>query len=207
MSAQFAWVRPASLLNAGTVALRSCSTIPESLLDCGKPTISHCPAPAMPRPTARVSLGTDPLLLVLDATVRARKGAAIAEPISTQIHWRDTMKTISIALAITLLSTSAAMAEAPMQDPHSSRVVAYADLDLERETGVQTLYRRITAAAREVCQPTAGILRIYQGRHMKRCVNDAVERAIADADRAELTRFHAQRLAERDAPKFSQHGA
>src|SRR5579862_9898608 len=54
-----------------------------------------------------------------------------------------------LSILVGSLSAAAAVA-APTDDPPSRRVY-FGDLDLNRSTGVATLYSRIIQAAREVC--------------------------------------------------------
>jgi UrcA family protein len=64
--------------------------------------------------------------------------------------------------------------------------VSYADLDLSKPAGAQTLYRRIEDAARTVCGPLAS-RELRRRRLWRDCYEQAVEDAVATADQAILT--------------------
>jgi UrcA family protein len=72
-----------------------------------------------------------------------------------------------------------------------SKIVNYADLNLQRHEGVAVLYRRIQVAADFVC--TEGNDRnlqvVFRVRH---CVSDATTRAVAQAGVPALATLHAQ---------------
>lgn len=63
-----------------------------------------------------------------------------------------------------------------------SEAVAYGDLDLSRQEGVKTLMRRIDGAAKSVCGP-APDPREWNSSYQA-CVKSAVDRAMADVERA-----------------------
>ncbi|HRP12147.1 MAG TPA: UrcA family protein [Terricaulis sp.] len=70
--------------------------------------------------------------------------------------------------------------------------VSYADLDLTRTGDAQTLLNRLRYAAEASCTQVAAA----QGnprldRAIARCTTDALDSAVAQIDRAELSRLHA----------------
>jgi UrcA family protein len=69
------------------------------------------------------------------------------------------------------------------------RVVNFADLDLTRSTGVAALYARLRSAARMVCEPTdeRALQSIVPRR---RCVEQSVERAVAEVNTPALTDYY-----------------
>jgi UrcA family protein len=72
-----------------------------------------------------------------------------------------------------------------------SVTVSYRDLDLSSPEGANVLYRRIQAAAREVCgHPGADLLE--QGI-WKSCYRDAIADAVAKVDNPLLTAIHTGR--------------
>ena len=84
-----------------------------------------------------------------------------------------------------LASVSAKTNELP------SRVVAYGDLDLSRDSGVATLYSRIFSAARAVCEPLdVAMLKLL--RENFDCRGDAVARAVAEVNSPGLTNYLAK---------------
>jgi UrcA family protein len=77
-------------------------------------------------------------------------------------------------------------------DDLPSRAVAYGDLDLNRESGVATLYSRINLAARAVCDPL-DMLMLNVLRKSFDCRQAAVARAVADVNSPALTRYYLAR--------------
>ncbi len=95
----------------------------------------------------------------------------------------------TLATAATLLLTiGPALAE-----PHAVQAkVNYADLDLQSPAGAATLYRRISSAARRVCD--AGDSRDLRAQQAaRRCREAAVDRAVATIDSPRLAVLHAAR--------------
>jgi UrcA family protein len=88
-----------------------------------------------------------------------------------------------------LFAVDASAAELPQ-----SISVRYADLTLDRQADAATLYRRIAAAAEEICGP-----RLLTGSHLplpgyQHCFSDAVAQAVARVDRPALSAYHQQQL-------------
>jgi UrcA family protein len=73
-----------------------------------------------------------------------------------------------------------------------SVVVKYSEQSLATDDGVDALYRRITAAASQVC-PDAGTRNWYLQAAVYRCRNDAIARAIRQIDNSRLAALHAAR--------------
>jgi UrcA family protein len=73
-----------------------------------------------------------------------------------------------------------------------STTITYADLRLESQAGLMTLYARVEGAAQTVCAPNAGKHGRDLNRHRdwQRCLNNAVDGAIADIDHSGLTAYH-----------------
>jgi UrcA family protein len=69
-------------------------------------------------------------------------------------------------------------------------VVKYSEQSLATDDGVSALYRRITAAARQVC-PDAGTRDWGLKAQVDRCRNDAIARAIQQIDNSRLAALHA----------------
>jgi UrcA family protein len=73
-------------------------------------------------------------------------------------------------------------------DDAPKRVVKFADLDLTRSEGAAVLYLRISAAAREVCEPPFSGPRMQS--RMDECRHRAISKAIADVGSATLTKYY-----------------
>jgi UrcA family protein len=84
------------------------------------------------------------------------------------------------AWACTLAVTAGADESLP------SKTVRYSDLDISKPDGAKTLYQRIRAAARHVCDLSIGgdaVLRVAE----KACVDTAIDNAVRKVDAPALT--------------------
>ena|SRR5882757_2521197 len=93
------------------------------------------------------------------------------------------------ALSATML---AGVSHAATQDNVPQQAVSYQDLDLNRNAGVQALYRRIHRAADQVCG-MAGARELASLQVKKACVERAVSDAVADVNSSMLTRVHLEK--------------
>jgi UrcA family protein len=82
-----------------------------------------------------------------------------------------------LASSVTALGASSALDEVP------AKTVNLRDLDLATADGAQTLYNRITSAARTVC-------RDIDRRTMRTCRNHAVEEAVSRVGNPLLSSIH-----------------
>jgi UrcA family protein len=72
------------------------------------------------------------------------------------------------------------------------KVVHYGDLNLQRDEGVATLYRRIQVAAKSVCtQMNSAMPQVVQRARL--CASDATSRAVAKVGLEALSTLHAAR--------------
>jgi UrcA family protein len=62
------------------------------------------------------------------------------------------------------------------------KVVNFADLNLSREAGVKTLYRRISVAANYVCAPLSYQRDLGQAAQWRACREKAIANAVAEID-------------------------
>jgi UrcA family protein len=86
------------------------------------------------------------------------------------------------------LTARALTVSTPENDGVRSRVVRFADLDLQSRQGIRVLYSRIKAAAHKVCEPAyfmVGQSNIGQWR----CQERAIEQAVAAVRSTSLTAF------------------
>ena len=81
-------------------------------------------------------------------------------------------------------------AEQPNQ-PLPQRIVNFADIDLTRDTGAVTLYLRIKSAAKQVCPAELDAGFPASNRH--RCIEQAINHAVADVNAPTLTNYHQAR--------------
>ena len=106
----------------------------------------------------------------------------------------DTCTSLAALFAASCLSFAAASSYAgpqPGEQP-SKKVVPYGDLNLGAQQGVDRLYRRITAAAREVCGD-AGSLSLAEWAHVRNCVDQSIARAVANVGNRDLAALHARK--------------
>ena len=71
-----------------------------------------------------------------------------------------------------------------------SEAVSFADLDLSKAAGAQTLYKRIKAAARHVCGPADRYTYLLPSKAFGKCLETAIADAVAQVDRPSLTALH-----------------
>jgi UrcA family protein len=82
------------------------------------------------------------------------------------------------AVSAALLTVSGIAAASPTPiDEQPSTVVKYGDLDLSTQAGISTLYRRLSAAARQVC-PLGDIRDLGEFSRSRACQTEAVNRAL-----------------------------
>lgn len=92
----------------------------------------------------------------------------------------------AFAVCTSLVAYTAAAAEPKVK----SLAVSFADLDLSKSAGAQTLYKRIKAAARHVCGPTDQYTFVTSASAFRQCFEKAVADAVAQVDRPSLTALH-----------------
>ena len=108
-----------------------------------------------------------------------------------------------LAVAMAVVSGPASFAD-PQDDPPSVKV-RYGDLDLAREDGVQTLYSRLRAAARRVCD--VGVYRqLVQQALSRRCMDQALGTAVATLGNAQLSALHSGGMGQPAAPRIAATG-
>ena len=93
---------------------------------------------------------------------------------------------VAFALCTCLFAQGASAAQAKVK----STTVSFADLDLSKAAGAQTLYNRIKVAARRVCGPAARYTYGVPNSAFIKCFETAVADAVAQVDRPSLTALH-----------------
>jgi len=79
-----------------------------------------------------------------------------------------------------------------VERPSRSTTVNYQDLDLRRSGDVARLYRRLSAAADQVCGSRAFNIFYYTLPKYRACVDDAMQKAVLDINQPALTVYHQQ---------------
>ncbi len=98
-----------------------------------------------------------------------------------------------LALVVSLMaSPRLRAADAPVVRPARSTDVYFGDLNLNTRGDVATLYKRIRAAAEQVCGSRAFTGWFYTYTEYRSCVADATQRAIGEVNRTELSDFYQQ---------------
>lgn len=110
---------------------------------------------------------------------------------------------LAIALTTTILSLSTLDARATAPADVDGITVSYADLDLDRNAGIVTLYRRIQGAARSVCDVHSGRMLVTK-RSYSSCVANAVGSAVVQIDRPMLSEYVARQSGKTLAPAPSR---
>jgi UrcA family protein len=91
---------------------------------------------------------------------------------------------IACGVAVTMPATAGQSDGAPM-----TKVVSYADLNLNSEPGARTLHGRLRMAARQVCAPSWGNS-LRERTNWRECFDSALERSVAEVDEPMLTAYH-----------------
>jgi UrcA family protein len=93
-------------------------------------------------------------------------------------------------LAAFAVCTSLIAYSASAEPKVKTQAVSYADLDLSKPAGAQTLYKRIKAAARHVCGPVDRYTYVTPSQTFRQCFDQAIADAVAQVDRPSLTALH-----------------
>lgn len=102
-------------------------------------------------------------------------------------------RSLALAGAFASLAATATSFAAPPSAEAPSVVVRYGDLNLATAVGVDTLYRRISNAARQVCPDvySRDLSTVAAG---ERCQADAVTRAVHELNNPQLALVHANHV-------------
>jgi UrcA family protein len=97
--------------------------------------------------------------------------------------------TVTSVVALALLGVAASEVAAAGDSAPKQQVVKYADLDVSGPAGATTLYKRLTAAARQVCSGLDG-MRLDEKQRFHRCMAEATTNAVAAVGQPALTEMH-----------------
>lgn len=100
-----------------------------------------------------------------------------------------------VALSALSLGLLAGQASAEPRDVISVKVT-FADLDLNKQAGAETLYRRIQSAARSVCG-RADAREIERRSEFRDCFDETVQAALKQVNRSSLYAVHNRRTGTR----------
>jgi UrcA family protein len=101
--------------------------------------------------------------------------------------------------AVLLAAVFCVAAVAAADDAAETRsvTVRYGDLNLSSETGVEQLYDRIRAAARDVCGSPREMMPLQVRQQRTQCANVAVAAAVKQVNNRILTAMHGGRSTRR----------
>jgi UrcA family protein len=102
-----------------------------------------------------------------------------------------------VAFGVSGITSHALAADALDRIP--TREVSFAGLNLTRHADVELLYRRIAAAASQVCDTVPGPVDLGTKVRVKRCTSEAIARAVADVDVPALTQYYAVKTNQPEA--------
>ena len=95
--------------------------------------------------------------------------------------------------AVALAAPAIAIADAKSELQGVSVKVSYADLNLEKRQGAETLYRRLVNASKQACdmhglRNAGSVRRITE---QKQCFRESLAAAVEELDNVHLTQLHA----------------
>lgn len=114
---------------------------------------------------------------------------------SILIDVRRGLVTSAIAACLALGATITHAAEKAPDGQRSSKVVQYGDLNLANPQGVDRLYRRIVAAANEVCE-THGDRSIVNFELTRICMRQSIAKAVTAVGNPALAALHATKMGQ-----------
>ena len=105
---------------------------------------------------------------------------------------------LAAAISCGIALTNTAMAD-ERNGEALTKVVSYADLNVNSEPGARVLYGRLRMAATQVCAPfTGGTLR--QIAQWRDCFDQAIARSVKEIDQPVLTAYHLDRTGQAGKP-------
>ncbi|HEU4428523.1 MAG TPA: UrcA family protein [Myxococcota bacterium] len=99
------------------------------------------------------------------------------------------MKTLALTLSLAFATAALAAPALARSDEPKQVTVSTADLNLDHPAGVDALYSRIRGAAREVCRGAEG-RGVAMQITWRKCMNEAVDGAVASAHNDALASLH-----------------
>lgn len=102
------------------------------------------------------------------------------------------------AIACGIALTTPAAADQSDGEP-LTKVVSYADLNLNGESGARVLYGRLRMAAIQVCAPFKGDS-LREKTNWRECFDQAIARSVAKIDEPLLTAYHLNRTGKTESP-------
>jgi UrcA family protein len=117
-------------------------------------------------------------------------------------RFHSSIRSINLHIALAAIACGVSfstMATAEASDGEAlTKIVNYADLNLNREAGARTLYGRLRMAATQVCAPFAGTTLADKAK-WRECFGPAMARSIAEIDAPMLTAYYLSRTGTTEA--------
>ena len=104
------------------------------------------------------------------------------------IHRRNGRAALALLAAAVCLPLGAQAGE-----PVETRVVSYADLNLTTKAGLEAMYARLEAAAKDVCGEAPMLIELARYKHYERCVDSTLASAVSSVRSASLAALHASK--------------
>jgi len=109
---------------------------------------------------------------------------------------KNTLASATFAIALGTASTMAVAGEPTLtSDGKHELKVEYADLNLSKPEGMETLKRRINTASKKVCFVSNGKVPLSEAAKSRECVKETVSRALAQVETQRQFQANAQRVA------------
>ena len=110
--------------------------------------------------------------------------------------FHSSTRSIRFHIALAAIACGAALTTPAMADQSNgeplTKVVSYADLNLNGEAGARTLHGRLRMAAAQVCAPFRGTTLREKAKY-RECVGPALASSVAKVDEPMLTAYHLSR--------------
>ena len=117
--------------------------------------------------------------------------------------FHSSIRSINLHIALAAIACGIALttpARADQSDGEPlTKVVRYADLNLNGAAGARTLYERLRMAATAVCAPFRGNS-LRERTNWRECFKPALARSVAKVDEPALTAYYLSRTGETELP-------
>ena len=117
--------------------------------------------------------------------------------------FHSSTRSIGRHLALAAIACGVALSMPAMADQSDgeplTKIVSYADLNLNSEPGARTLYGRLRTAASQVCSPLRGVS-LRERTNWRECFDPALARSVAKVDEPMLTAYHLSRTGATEPP-------
>jgi UrcA family protein len=117
--------------------------------------------------------------------------------------FHSSTRSIGRHLALAAIACGVALSMPAMADQSDgeplTKLVSYADLNLNGAAGARVLHGRLRMAATQVCAPLRGTT-LMEKANFRDCVDPALARAVAKVDEPMLTAYHLSRSGTTEPP-------